>query len=199
MKFVAVDVETANRDRASICQIGVVVFEAGRVRETWHTLIDPEDDFDRVNTAIHGIRKADVVGAPTLPRVHAQLVKLMAGQVVVHHSPFDRSAFGKVAAKYDLPEIGCRWLDTVKVARRAWPLLADGGYGLANLTRAFGITFQHHAAHEDARAAGEIFLRAIADSGLSVSDWQVRVLKPVKPSSPGKYSSSRSGDSNPSR
>jgi DNA polymerase-3 subunit epsilon len=31
MDFVAIDVETANADMASICQIGVAGFEAGQV------------------------------------------------------------------------------------------------------------------------------------------------------------------------
>ena len=43
MDFVAVDVETANADIASICQIGVVAFENGRVKESWQTLVNPED------------------------------------------------------------------------------------------------------------------------------------------------------------
>ena len=56
------------------------------------------------------------------------------------------------------------WLDTLQVARRTWDgFREDGGYGLANLARAFGILFKHHDAAEDARAAGLVMLRAIAD------------------------------------
>lgn len=42
-EFVAVDVETANPDLASICQIGVVAFADGDVAGSWQSLIDPED------------------------------------------------------------------------------------------------------------------------------------------------------------
>lgn len=184
MDFVALDVETANADQGSICQVGVVVYEGGRVASTWESLVDPQGPFLPGNVAVHGIRARDVAGAPTFPEVRDRLVALLAGRVVAHHSPFDRVAFGKVAARYQLPAIGCRWLDTVKVARRAWPAFATTGYGLAGLARSLEIAFRHHAAAEDARAAGAILVRAGADTGLSVADWLVRVDQPVRPRAP---------------
>lgn len=50
------------------------------------------------------------------------------------------------------------WIDTHKLARKAWPTLQR--YTLAALSAEFGISYGAHAAMEDARAAGEIFLRA---------------------------------------
>ena len=50
-----------------------------------------------------------------------------------------------------------------------------------------GIEFQHHAALEDARAAGEILLRAIVQTGLSVADWLVRVTRPINSTSASGY------------
>ena len=44
-----------------------------------------------------------------------------------------------------------------------------------------GIEFQHHAALEDARAAGEILLRAIVHTGMNIADWLVRVTRPIHP------------------
>lgn len=159
----------------------MVAYEGGRVATTWETLVDPQAPFAPGNVAVHGIRARDVAGAPTFPEVRDVLVGLLAGRVVAHHSPFDRVAFGKVAARYGLAAIDCRWLDTVKVARRAWPESATNGYGLASLARMLEITFRHHAAAEDARAAGAILVRAGADTGLSVDDWLVRVDQPVRP------------------
>lgn len=197
MKFVAVDVETANPDLASICQIGVVVFEAGRISETWHSLVDPEDYFDPGNVAIHGICEQDVVGAPTIPQIYVRLGGLLAGQVVAHHTAFDRVALGKVTNKYGLQDIACTWLDTTKVARRAWPAFATRGYGLANVATTFGIVFQHHAAHEDARVAGEILLRAVAETGMALPEWLGRVRQPINPlvGSSGKHDPTRQGNS----
>ena len=55
MQFIAIDVETANADMASICQVGIAKFADGQLVEVWSSLIDPEDFFDGINMAIHGI------------------------------------------------------------------------------------------------------------------------------------------------
>jgi NAD-dependent DNA ligase len=67
MDFVTLDVETANSDMASICQIGLVDFRAGRVANSWEWLVDPEDYFDMVNVSIHGIDEETVLNQPKWP------------------------------------------------------------------------------------------------------------------------------------
>jgi len=57
------------------------------------------------------------------------------------------------------------------VARRAWERFSRSGYGLANLAEEFAIEFEHHDACEDARCAGLILLRAMADTGLTLDEW----------------------------
>lgn len=179
MNFVAIDFETANPDLASICQIGVVTFQDGIVSHTWDSLLDPQDYFDPINISIHGITEEMVEGSPTFPDVFDVLQLLIAGQVVVCHTHFDRVALNRAIEEYDLPLINCVWLDTAKVVRRTWSQFAWRDYGLENVTEALGIKFEHHVAKEDARAAGEILLRAIAHTGLSLEDWLIRVKKPI--------------------
>ena len=91
---------------------------------------------------------------------------------IVHHSPFDRTALSRAAAKYGTGETPCFWLDNLQVARRTWDRFRDdGGYGLANLARSFRFEFKHHNAAEDARVAGLLLLRAIAEGGVSLQQW----------------------------
>jgi DNA polymerase-3 subunit epsilon len=177
--FVAVDVETANADLASICQIGVVVFDDTGPASTWQSLVNPEDVFDTVNVSIHGITEEAVKDAPTLPGVCDQLRAAMADQIVVCHTAFDRIAVRRVCEKYQLPPIECRWLDSARVVRRTWPEFRSRGYGLAPVAEKLGITFDHHVAKEDARVAGLIVLRAIAESGVGVEQWLARAMRPV--------------------
>ena len=59
--FVAVDVETANYWRSSICQIGVVMVRDGCVSEMFETLVDPKVPFDPYPWDFG----ADVADAPT--------------------------------------------------------------------------------------------------------------------------------------
>ena len=49
--FIAIDVETANPDLVSICQVGIVTFSNGKAVEYWQSLIDPEDEFDPINVS----------------------------------------------------------------------------------------------------------------------------------------------------
>jgi DNA polymerase-3 subunit epsilon len=177
--FVAVDVETANSDMASICQVGVVAFGNGEVVDSWVTLVDPQDRFDDINISIHGIDRSDVQGAPRFPDIEARLRESFAECVVVSHMPFDRIAIGKACDKYKLPSIECTWLDTARVTRRAWPQFRCRGYGLASVAAWCEIQYDAHDAEEDARAAGLVLLRAISDSGLGVEEWVVRAIQPI--------------------
>ena len=184
MRFAAIDVETANADLSSICQVGVAIFEDGAQTNSWSSLVDPEDEFDGFNVSIHGIDENTVKGAPKWPLIAAQLRVLFGDSVVACHTPFDRGATTQACDKYQLEQFDCRWLDTARVVRRAWPEnFATTGYGLRNVAKFLGIEFKHHDALEDARAAGEVLCRAIAHAGLTVDDWCVRVQRPIDPSS----------------
>lgn len=181
LTFNAIDVETANADRASICQIGIVHVRDGEIRDHWKTLIDPEDWFDRFNVGIHGIDEAAVIGSPKLPDVRDELRRRLRGSVLVSHTSFDRVAFERAMERYDLEQLQVTWLDSAKIARRAWPdEFADRGYGLDNVARSLGIEFKHHDALEDARASAEITLRACQDTGLDINDWLSRVKRPIQ-------------------
>ena len=73
LTFNSIDVETANADRASICQIGMVHVRDGQIEDRWQTLVNPEDWFDPWNTSIHGISETDVRNSLTLPEVRDEL------------------------------------------------------------------------------------------------------------------------------
>ena len=179
--FVAIDVETANPDLASICEIGIVKFVAGDIRESWRTLVNPEDSFNYFNTSIHGIEEDDVVNAPSFPDVAPDIARMLSGHVVVSHMPFDRTALTRVHDKYSLPHIESRWLDSAAVCRRAWPQFRERGYGLASVAKWCEIEFRHHSAEDDARAAGLILVQAMGHTGLGVQDWLERVRQPIDP------------------
>jgi DNA polymerase-3 subunit epsilon len=182
MRFVALDVETANPDMSSICQIGLVRFENGSPLDTWSVLVDPEDWFDGMNVSIHGIDERTVRGAPNFKELAAELAKRIDGQVVATHTAFDRNAIARASARHGTPAPSCSWLDTARVARRTWPDVAQRGYGLAPLAERFGIEFEHHDAAEDARAAGLILIKAMEETGLDISGWMERVNRPINPS-----------------
>ncbi len=177
--FIALDVETANSDLSSICQIGLAKFENGSLASTWSSLVDPCDFFSASNTAVHGLDASSVKDAPQFPKIHDELFDRLKSLPVIIHGPFDRSALRSALGKIgrELPEIV--WVDTIRVARRAWPDWNDKGYGLAVLAHRLGIDFKHHDALEDACAAGTVMLEAVKHSGISVSEWFRRSSQPV--------------------
>lgn len=181
MRFVSVDVETANADMATLCQVGLARFDNGEVVETWTKLIDPESFFDPFNTEIHGITKEDVAGSPRFPEIVGELQAFIGGDVLVCHTHFDRVAFGQACAKYKLPLLGATWLDSARVARRAWDQFRYKGYGLWNLCNHIGHKFEHHDALADAIAAGKVLNAACEHSGLTVQDWLEKVENPLDP------------------
>ncbi len=159
-RFFALDVETANNDRGSICQIGVACVRPDNSVETWVTYVDPQVE-RWVFTYLHGISARTVQGAPTFSEVLPVLRDALNGATVYQHSGFDRSAVAAACGNCGLSVPEWDWRDSVHVARAAWPeLRGNGGHGLASLKQHLGLMFEHHDAGEDARAAAEVVLRA---------------------------------------
>lgn len=173
MRFVVVDVETANPRFSSICQIGLVQFDGGQEIASELTYVDPEDHFDPINSKIHGITATSVSGARTFPELRDWLGEWVGGQYVVSHSSFDRTAFSQAFARHGVAPVECRWIDSAAVARRTWAQFSHRGYGLKSLADHFGISFVHHNALHDARTAGQILLRAFAESGLGLEHFSL--------------------------
>ena len=181
MNFVAIDVETANSDMASICQIGIARFLGGTLAEEWVSLINPEDFFDFINIDIHGIDEDAVKGAPIFPEVLNKLKYFMEGSICVSHTHFDRVSIRKAFLKYGIEPLNITWLDSARVVRRTWGEFAWKGYGLGNVCQKIGYQFKHHDALEDAKASGQVLLAAIKESKLDLDLWLKRVRQPINP------------------
>lgn len=173
-RFFALDVETANNDRGSICQVGVACVRPDDSIETWVTLVNPRTRH-WVFSGLHGITDDMVQGAPTIDAVISALDGLLQGQTVYQHSGFDRSAVRAACQHQGREEPAWDWQDSVSVARRAWPeLKGNGGHGLASLKEHLGLRFEHHDAGEDARAAAEVVL--LAERGVQAHREDFEVL-----------------------
>ena len=169
LNFVAVDVETANSNVSSICQVGIAVVRSAKITDVWTQLIDPDDFFDPYNIAIHGIDHNMVRGCPRFEEICDKIAGYL-GEIVISHTFFDRRAISKAFAKCGKPLRYGIWIDSAQVARRAWPdKYALRGYNLGNVARDLGIRFRHHDAGEDARVAAEIVLRAYPDTALGIT------------------------------
>jgi DNA polymerase-3 subunit epsilon len=169
-RFIAIDVETAGKTIASICQIGLCFVGVADELQTYSVLIDPEGPFEPFNTDLHGISAETLYGAPTFPEVYTALFDILNKHSLVQHSSYDEKAIKSACARYGLPMVSSHWTDSVKIARQAWPdLKGAGGHGLANLKKHLGLEFHHHDAGEDARAAATIILKSEGILGKKLS------------------------------
>ena len=195
MDFFSIDVETANADYSSICQIGIAEFKNGVLVDKWLSLVNPETHFDDMNYEIHGIGPDEVEDAPKFNELYSDLYDKLKGSIVVHHMPFDRVSMNRVCIKYDIKFIDVRWLDSARIVKRVWSQFSKKGYGLKNVSNFLNIDFKHHDALEDAIAAGKVIVAASNESNLNIDELLVRVEQPVDPN----YSYSKSLNFEPNK
>ena len=170
VEFAALDVETANSDLASICQIGIATVESGRVSHVWTRLIRPPGRFERRHIEIHGITSDAVAAAPVFGEIHGEIARRLP-RLVVTHTRFDVAALTQECHRSCLPVFQRVWLDSSLLPNRAWPgRFPRGSRGLAAIAARLGIEFRHHDAGEDARAAAEITLLSLTAGGFSLEN-----------------------------
>ncbi|MBR08794.1 MAG: exonuclease [Rickettsiales bacterium] len=87
--FTAIDFETSQGKRWSICQIGLVRIESGITKDSLSLLIQPPANYYWSSfTDIHGIGAEQTVDAPTFDMVWPQIAPFINGQNVVAHNGF---------------------------------------------------------------------------------------------------------------
>ncbi len=167
--FVTIDVETANPNFASICQVGICCVRDGVITDEWESLINPEDYFAPMNISVHSIEEHHVKGAPKLPEIYDELCARLDNSIVVSHSKFDRTALNQAYGKYSLKAHRSTWLDSIDLAKQAWPNLQN--WKLTSIASHVGLQFKHHDALEDARVAAKITLRACEQTQRRIENW----------------------------
>lgn len=176
--FLAVDVETANSSRASICEIGIVAFAGGLEAWRWTTLVNPKEPFDSSFVGkYHFVDPSMTLNAPEYSDVLASLRSTLDRQVIVTWSSFDQDAFSQAAAKYGqrLPQV--RWLDAMEVVHKVWPHLPNRA--LSTVADYLGLSYRPHVALEDAWACGMALQAAMVQSQRGLSEWLEQVPERV--------------------
>lgn len=161
--FAAIDFETANAQRTSVCSVGVVVVRDGAVVERLYRLIRPYPDFySAFTTAVHGLTRHDTEDAPLFPAVWREIAPRIEGlPLAAHNSPFDESCLRAVHALYGLLYPDYRFLCTLRASRLRIKGLPN--YRLHTVAQACGYRLErHHHALADAEACAEIALRVFA-------------------------------------
>ena len=102
--FVAIDFETANGRRSSVCSVGIVVVRGGEIVDKFYSLIQPTPNYYTYwTTEVHGLTRRDTDGQPTFPEVWAQIEPLIQDlPLVAHNRPFDESCLKAAFVEYGM-------------------------------------------------------------------------------------------------
>ena len=155
--FAAIDFETANNERTSVCSVGVVVVRGGEIVERFYSLIQPEPNYYLYwNTRVHGLTRADTDNAQVFPYVWSKVEPLIEGlPLVAHNKAFDESCLRAVMRCYQMDYPDYEFYCTCVAARREMKWLAD--HRLDTVAEACGFHLKnHHHALADAEACAWI-------------------------------------------
>lgn len=157
MDFLAFDFETANHNKSSICALGIVIMENGKIACEKHYYINPEEEFEIFNIRIHKITEDIVKDAPTFPEVWEEVKPLFSKYPLVAHNlkSADMAMLKTACRKYDIPLPKFKELyDTMVIARDNLNLKDNK---LKTLSNFFHIDLKtHHDPLCDARATALI-------------------------------------------
>ena len=157
--FVAIDFETANGNRSSVCSVGIAVVRDGEIVDKYYSLIQPTPNFyTRFTTAVHGLTMEDTGDARQFPQVWAEVSAHLPEDfpLVAHNSPFDESCLRAVFEAYDMDYPEYPFFCTCRASRRTFGGLLPN-HQLHTVAERCGFHLEdHHHALADAEACAWI-------------------------------------------
>lgn len=163
--FVAVDLETTGLefDKDEIIEVALVRFEDGHAGEAVDFFVKPSLELRPFISHLTGIKAEALQAAEDFSALAPKLSEFIGElPLVAHNSNFDMhflcAAFEKAGVHFDDHPV----FDSLAISRIAFPEMPN--HKLATLVAELGI--QRKAAHRaapDASAAGEVFLRSLAE------------------------------------
>jgi DNA polymerase-3 subunit epsilon len=169
-RFAVVDLETSglSTHRHRILQLAMVTVEAdGSPVDAWETRVRLRWPWQRVGpTHVHGIRRGDLRGAPTLDDVLDEFSDRLDGAVfTAHNADFDAEFLAQAARRRPDLDIGTTLsprLCTLKMSRRLDPG-RERSHRLADVCDRYGVAISRpHDALADATATAEVLPHLLA-------------------------------------
>lgn len=156
-KYAIFDVETPNKKNDRISQIGLLIVESGKVIKDYSTTINPETNFDYINTKITKLDAHKVSSSPTFDQLWPNIKKIFENYVIISHdSNFDFNVLKKTLTHYNLEYPNINYVCTFTECKNKFPELEK--YSLVNLCEHFSIHYENqHSARYDCIALMHLF------------------------------------------
>ncbi|HYF69471.1 MAG TPA: exonuclease domain-containing protein [Ohtaekwangia sp.] len=172
LSFTALDVETANEARNSLCSIGIVKVKKGTIiREISHHIRPRNLRVSALNQQIHGLSERDLRTELELDHLWDSIRSFLENEVcVAHNAEFDFNVLRESLQLYGLKLPNIKYMCSIKLAQEAFP--GEASYRLKDLASAFQLDLNHHNAMSDAKACAAITLRSLQRIDFNVFDWK---------------------------
>ena len=201
MREIVLDTETTGLDHAAghrIVEIACIELlnhlPTGRA---FHRYVNPERAVDAEARLVHGLDDAFLAQHPTFTALADELVEFIAeGPLVIHNAEFDLGFINAELKRLGRPPLGCRFTDTLSLARRRFP---GAQASLDALCRRFAIDLtarERHSAKLDCELLASVYLELVGgrqpglDLGASGAGprlaAQERPVRPPRPHAPSE-------------
>ncbi|MBQ2612244.1 3'-5' exonuclease [bacterium] len=148
---IVLDTETTGLDykKERMVEFAAVRLENGKIKESFQTLINPEQHIRKSSIAIHGITEEMVADAPTEAEAMPKILEFMGDHpFVAHNAVFDYSFLNEASIRTVGRELTNQRIDSQQMFKEVFPELDS--HGLEPLTNKFNVELtNHHRAMAD--------------------------------------------------
>jgi len=177
---IVLDTETTGLDytKERIIEFAAVRLENGKVKDTYQTLINPEQHIRKSSIAIHGITEEMVADAPKEHEVLGEILDFIGdAPIVAHNAIFDYSFLNEASKRVFKKKFENERIDSQQMFKEICPDLES--HGLAALTDKFHVELEnHHRAMADAMGLALAYPK-LKKLYLQKYNWQTKQLENI--------------------
>ncbi len=174
---IVLDTETTGLDytKEKIIEFAAVRLENGKIKDSFSTLINPEQHIRKSSIAIHGITQDMVADAPTEAEILPKIREFIGEYpIVAHNAIFDHSFLNEAYKRVFKEKFTNEKIDSQQMFKEICPDLES--HGLVALTEKFHVTMEnHHRAMDDTMGLALAYPK-LKKLYLQKHDWQVKQL-----------------------
>lgn len=167
MNYIALDIETATGNRNSICQIGLVLFNAKKIIKKISYLVKPpNNEYFVMNTRVHGLNSSDTKDSFSFNIIWPEIKNLLTDNLIIcHNCSFDIDCIIKTLKYYNINCPKFNYECTYNLTNKS----------LDFLVKALNIELiYHHDALSDAEACAKIYQKIINNSSLNYNNYNYK-------------------------
>ena len=177
---IVLDTETTGLDytKEKIIEFAAIRLENGKIKDTFQTLINPEQHIRKSSIAIHGITEEMVADAPKEEEILGKILEFIGdAPIVAHNAIFDYSFLNEASKRVFKRKLENEKIDTQQMFKEIAPELES--HGLSALSNKFHVELEnHHRAFDDAMALALSYPK-LKKLYLQKYDWQTKQLENI--------------------